>query len=247
MISDRDMIYRLRGVNQAAIYDAFDGDRDDLAVYLDIVDELGADRVLDVGCGTGCLALLLAAAGRTVVAVDPAEASLDVAKAKDAAAQITWIDGDAAAMPQLDADLAVMTGNVAQVFLTNADWAQALQAIRTALRPNGYLVFETRRPERRAWEEWAADAGPVVLDVPGSGQVERHLEVTDVSLPFVSFRYTYRLLADGAVVTSDSTLRFRPRDEVESSLIAHGYRVLDVRDAPDRPGREFVFITQRIT
>jgi hypothetical protein len=34
---------------------------------------------------------------------------------------------------------------------------------------------------------------------------------------------------------------------VESSLIAHGYRVLDVRDAPDRPGREFVFITQRIT
>jgi SAM-dependent methyltransferase len=51
----------------APIYDVFDGDRDDLAAYLSIADELGADRVLDVGCGTGCLAVLLAASGRIVV------------------------------------------------------------------------------------------------------------------------------------------------------------------------------------
>jgi hypothetical protein len=47
------------------------------------------------------------------------------------------------------------------------------------------------------------------------------------------------------VLTSDSTLRFRDRDEVESNLAAHGYRVLDVREAPDRPGREFVFVSER--
>jgi len=47
------------------------------------------------------------------------------------------------------------------------------------------------------------------------------------------------------VVTSDSTLRFRTSDEVESSLAACGYRVLDVRDAPDRPGREFVYMAER--
>ncbi|MDP9849753.1 hypothetical protein [Streptosporangium lutulentum] len=68
-----------------------------------------------------------------------------------------------------------------------------------------------------------------------------------MSLPFVSFRHTYRFLSDGTVVTSDSTLRFRGRDEVESSLVANGYRVLDVREAPDRPGREFVFISERTT
>ena len=43
----------------AEIYDAFDGPRDDLAAYLAIADELGAQRVLDVGCGTGCLATLV--------------------------------------------------------------------------------------------------------------------------------------------------------------------------------------------
>ncbi|WP_433424721.1 class I SAM-dependent methyltransferase [Microtetraspora malaysiensis] len=229
----------------ALVYDAFDGDRDDLAAYLAIADELGAERVLDVGCGTGSLALLLADGGRTVVGVDPAEASLEVARAKDPAGRITWIHGDATTVPALDADLAVMTGNVAQVFLTDDDWARTLQGVHAALRPGGHLVFETRRPERRAWEDWAADTAPVTLDVPGAGSVEQRLEVTDVSLPFVSFRHTYRFLADGAVVTSDSTLRFRDRDEVETSLAAGGYRVVDVREAPDRPGREFVFVAER--
>ena len=68
-----------------------------------------------------------------------------------------------------------------------------------------------------------------------------------MSLPFVSFRHTYRFRADGTVVTSDSTLRFRSRAELETSLVTQGYRVLDVREAPDRPGREFVFIAQRAT
>ena len=229
----------------AAVYDAFDGDRGDLDFYLAVADELGARDVVDVGCGTGNLALRLAASGRRVTAVDPAEASLDVARRKPGAADITWIHGDATALPPIGADLAAMTGNVAQVFLTNEEWSRTLDAIGAALRPGGHFVFETRRPERRAWEEWAAQTKPVVIDVPGIGVVEQRLELTAVDLPFVSFRNTYRFTSDGAVLTSDSTLRFRSRDEVESSLAAHGYRVTDVRDAPDRPGREFMFLAER--
>ena len=227
------------------VYDVFDGDRDDLDSYVGLADELGAGLVLDIGCGTGSLAVRLAAGGRSVVGVDPAEASLEVAESKDGAEAVTWIHGDATVLPPLGADLAVMTGNVAQVFLTDDAWAQTLRAVGSALRPGGHLAFETRRPERRAWQEWAADTEPVILDVQGVGTVERRQQVTEVDLPFVSFRYTYRFASDGAVLTSDSTLRFRTRDEVESSLSAHGYRVVDIRDAPDRPGREFVFIAER--
>jgi hypothetical protein len=51
--------------------------------------------------------------------------------------------------------------------------------------------------------------------------------------------------SDGEVLTSDSTLRFREREEIEAALVANGYEVAEVRDAPDRPGREFVFFALR--
>jgi hypothetical protein len=52
--------------------------------------------------------------------------------------------------------------------------------------------------------------------------------------------------SDGAVFTSsDSTLRFRSRDEDLASLAAAGFAVIDVRDTPDRPGLELVFVAQR--
>ena len=229
----------------AEIYDAFDGERDDLTLYLRIADELDAHHVLDVGCGTGSLALMLAETGRIVTGVEPAAASLAVASRKPDAATVTWIHGDATALPALDADLAVMTGNVAQVFLTGAEWAANLRGIRRALRPRGHLIFESRRPERRAWEDWALHVVPVVRDVPGVGVVEQRIELTQLALPLVSFRQTYTFASDGAVVTSDSTLRFRDRAELERSLVACGFAPLDVRDAPDRPGQEYVFVAQR--
>ncbi len=37
----------------------------------------------------------------------------------------------------------------------------------------------------------------------------------------------------------------RADTSVTASLTSGGYRVLDVRDAPDRPGREFVVIAER--
>jgi hypothetical protein len=74
------------------------------------------------------------------------------------------------------------------------------------------------------------------------GAVESWAEVTEVALPFVSFRWTWCFESDGAVLTSDSTLRFREKDEVTASLSNAGFAVLDIRDAPDRPGQEFVFV-----
>src|SRR5215472_16896905 len=89
-----------------------------------MADELGAHRVLDVGCGTGSLAIPLTRTGRDVIAADPAAASLDLAKSKDTNAAVTWVRADAAGVPVAGADLAGMTGNVAHVFLTDKDWAR---------------------------------------------------------------------------------------------------------------------------
>ncbi|WP_282944162.1 class I SAM-dependent methyltransferase [Cellulomonas endometrii] len=230
----------------AAVYDAFDADRSDLALYRSVARELGARAALDVGCGTGTLALLLAADGLEVTGVDPAAASLDVARGKPGASAVTWLHGDATTLPPLQVDLVTMTGNVAQIFLTDDDWLATLRGVHRALAPGGHVVLETRRPERRAWEGWAAAAGRVeVVDVPGVGRVEQRLDVTEVALPLVSFGSTFRFAADGAEVTSTSTLRFRSLDEVRDTLAAAGLRTVDVRDAPDRPGLEHVVLARR--
>jgi SAM-dependent methyltransferase len=228
----------------AAIYDAFDGDRHDLDAYLAIIEELDARHVLDVGCGTGSLGAMLAERGYLVTAVDPAEASLEIARAKTTRS-VTWIHCEASDVPEIGADIALMTGNVAQVFLTDDSWAATLCAIRAALRQDGHLVFESRRPQARAWEEWAHNTDRSVAAIPGIGRVEQRLEVTEVRLPFVSFRQTYRFDSDGASVTSDSTLRFRTQEELKRSLAMNGFETLEVRQASDRPGKEFVFIARR--
>jgi SAM-dependent methyltransferase len=229
----------------AEIYDPLDSDRSDLDAYAALADEFSAVTVLDVGCGTGTLACLLAARGLEVIAVDPAAASLDVARRKPGAGGVRWLHADATALPPLQVDLAAMTGNVAQVFITGEEWAATLGAVRRALRPGGRLVFESRDPEKKAWLEWNRDQAYRRVVIPGVGPVETWTDLMDVKGSLVCFRMTFVFGSDGAVLTSDSTLRFRSRDELASSLVAADLVVDEVRDAPDRPGREFVFIARR--
>ena len=227
---------------QAALYDAFNGDRSDLEAYLSIVAEVGARRILDIGCGTGSLAVRLAERGLSVVGVDPAAASLDVAGTKPHAQHVTWVHGDATTLLglEVEADLAVMTGNVAQVFVADEDWSATLHAVRTCLRPGGWFVFETRRPEVRDWETW--DLAPTPVTVPDGRPAVLAWAVTEVALPLVTFAGSTTIGEE--ILRSTSTLRFRGRHELERDLSRHGFAVRDVRDAPDRPGKEMVFLAQ---
>jgi SAM-dependent methyltransferase len=230
----------------ADIYDFFDSDRSDLDAYLAVADELGALSVLDLGCGTGTLACLLAERGKVVTGLDPAAASIDVAQRKPHSERVRWLVGFASSLPPLQVDLVTMTGNVAQVFLSDEDWISTLGSLHSALSPGGHLVFEVRDPAKQAWLEWTHERSYMRLVIPGIGPVQTWEDLTDVQLPFVSFRWTVVFEADGATLTSNSTLRFRPREEITASLEATGFAVEHVRDAPDRPGREFVFVARRI-
>lgn len=228
----------------AGIYDELEADRSDLDHYDAILAELGATSVLDVGCGTGVLARRLAARGLTVVAVDPAAASIDVARSKPGADLVTWLHADATRLPAMSVDAAVMTGNVAQVFITDEECQSTLVGIRHAVRDGGHLVFETRYPAYRAWEEWMET--PTEVTPTSAGPVEYSIEILSAEMPLLSFRQRYRFLTDGTELTSDSTLCFRDRAEIERTLVAAGFATVDVRDAPDRPGREFVFIARAV-
>jgi SAM-dependent methyltransferase len=222
----------------AGVYDLFDSDRSDLDLYLGIITELGASSVLDLGCGTGTLAIMLACSGHDVTGVDPAGAMLDVARAKPGADRVRWIHGDVTAVPpDVSVDAVTLSGNAAQAILADADWHRTLEAVRNALLPGGHFVFETRDPSMRAWESWNREQSYAVVD-----GIESWEEVTRVEWPLVTFDST-TVFPDGTHVVATSTLRFRDRAEVERDLRSAGFSVVDVRDAPDRPGREFVFVT----
>lgn len=229
----------------ADVYDLVDSDRSDLGAYVALAEDLRARSVLDLGCGTGTLACLLAERGVQVAALDPAPASLDVARRKSCAERVWWLAGEATDLPSMKVDLVTMTGNVAQVFLSDEDWYATLRAAHGALRPNGSLVFEVRDSGRKAWREWDRDHTYRRIEVPGSDVFETWIDLLEVDLPLVSFRTTFVFQADGATLTSDSTLRFRDEDEIERSLTAAGFDLEAVRGAPDRPGLELVFVARR--
>lgn len=183
-----------------------------------------AARVLDLGCGTGRLALGLAAAGHTVTGVDPARASLDAARARPGAAAVCWIEGASPAARGLIFDAAVMTSHVAQFFVDDDEWAGVLDDLHGALRPDGILTFDARDPSARKWEDWNPVDSRRRTTLPDGTAVTAWTEVTDVRDGRVSFTHTYEF-PDGDELHSTATLRFRTEDELRGSLAVAGFSV----------------------
>ena len=200
----------------------------DTDFYLRLAATLDARRILDLGCGTGMLTRELAAVdGRVVVGVDPAPAMLAVARRQPDADRVHWVEGDASALGTPAADLVVMTGNVAQVFLDDTEWRATLSAIHAALRPGGHLAFESRNPDVRAWEQWTHDATYERIDSP-FGPMECWLELVRVGNDRIRFEGHNIFTSTGEVVVASSELRFRSQAELTDSLIDAGFTVEQV-------------------
>ncbi len=189
--------------------------------YAALATELGAETVVELGAGTGIVARALAGRSRRVIAVEPSAAM--IAAARDRDARIEWIEGGAGAIGNPGADLAVMSGHVAQFFVTEAAWNDALVALHDALRPGGHLAFESRNPDAREWERWTyANAQTVATD---AGPVEHWVEVEDVSDGVVDYRNHYRFIATGNEIVSNGRLRFRTDAELTRSLDTAGFSI----------------------
>lgn len=97
-------------------------------------------RVLDVGTGTGVLAMLAAELGHDVTGIDLSEGMLAQARrrALDAGIAVTWLAGDAADPPVEPASFDAVVGR--HVIWTLPDPEHALVAWRTVVRPGGLIA-----------------------------------------------------------------------------------------------------------
>lgn len=221
----------------------------DTDFYVNLATELRAQRILDLGCGTGLLTRELALSGRQVTGVDPSAAMLAFARRQPAAERVQWIEGDASALGRPDADLLLMTGNVAQIFLDDADWLATLASIHSALRPGGYLAFESRNPLDRGWERWNKADSYTQLDTP-HGKVETWVDVLHVGDDRVRFAGHNVFLDTGEDVVTESELRFRSFEEITDSLKDSGFTIVHVygnwkKDPFVNTSRAMIFVARR--
>ena len=209
------------------LYDSANPHGADTDFYIQLAADLNAHTILDLGCGTGLLTRELAVGNRQMIGVDPAPAMLAVARRQPGTERVQWIEGDSSAMGRPNADLVIMTGNVAQVFLTDTELTTTLNFIHAALRSGGHVAFESRNPNARAWEEWNRDATYTVSDSP-FGPIEEWLEVVDEDNGRVRLKGYNAFKATGEVLVVNSELRFRSLDEMTQSLRKAGFSIEQV-------------------
>lgn len=104
-------------------------------------------RVLDVACGTGVVAITAARAGARVTALDLTPELLARARdnARIAAVDVEWHEGDVEQLPFPDASFDVVVSQYGHMFAPRPDVAVA-EMLRV-LTPGGTIAFSTWPPE----------------------------------------------------------------------------------------------------
>ena len=128
------------------IYDRLHASQEDVAFYLRCARDVG-HRVLELGVGTGRVAIPLATAGLDVTGVDGSGAMLSLAKQKariipkEVRARLHLRQGDIASLRvRGEFDLAFAAFRVFMSLLTPESQRRALQAVHRRLRPGGLAV-----------------------------------------------------------------------------------------------------------
>src|SRR5882762_2196134 len=140
-------------------YDSFEEFRDPQTYDLE-VESFDEDRplteqwarslggpLLDLACGTGRVALRMAAQGYQVTGVDivPEMIARARQKAAERSVSIEWVVSDARTFHlQKQFPFIYMLENVFQFFLTREDQEAMLARVREHLLPEGCFLFETR-------------------------------------------------------------------------------------------------------
>jgi len=109
------------------------------------VGEVAGKTLVDIGCGTGTLALHWAQQGATVIGVDYSSKMLEEAKNKANAELVRWVQDDAQVLSQLDDDCCdIVASNFALMDIP--DLQAVYSNVRRILKPMGRFVFTITHP-----------------------------------------------------------------------------------------------------
>lgn len=210
------------------IYDAVNASRDDFNFYIAQLPKAPA-HILDIGCGTGTLALELAQRGFAVIGVDPAPEMIAAARIKQGSDAVDWITGLVSDVPPSSVvDVAIMTGHAFQCLLQDDEIDTLFHSVALRLVHGGSFWFETRNADAQPWKNWTPEhAGPPIT-LSNERRVQVTHRVLEVEGEYVSFEETYEFGNQNDPLISKSTLRFPPLEKIQQIANKNG---LSVRDA----------------
>ena len=231
----------------ADVYDSvYSYVRDDIPFYLEEA-RRSESPVLELGCGTGRVAIPIAEAGIEIVGIDSSQAMLDVARRKaerlaGPGGQLSFVYAD---MRDFSLgrtfELVIVPFRGFLSLLSVEDQTSTLSSVKRHLAPGGRLVFNIFVPDLNMLVQ-EGDLPYYFRDVTdpetGGRLVLWHQSSYDNHSQVIATRLIAEELDDGGKVTGrfyrDFQLRYVHRWEMHHLLTASGYEVLDLYGDFDR-------------
>jgi 2-polyprenyl-3-methyl-5-hydroxy-6-metoxy-1,4-benzoquinol methylase len=221
----------LEGYRDAQGYDLEDGGYDADVPLTEQLARSQGGPLLDLACGTGTMAVRLAAQGYPVTGVDIVPEMIEWASHKATAQGTTveWVVADARSFYlQKQFRFIYMLGNAFQHFLTRADHEALLARVREHLHPEGCFLFVTRNPSPRNLFE-ARFAEPQKYMTEDGRQLiateqQQYDSITQIQ------HYTFHnvwINAEGQQEekTTRTALRYVSPQEMEALLFYNGFQI----------------------
>lgn len=200
----------------------------DVEFYRDLAVASGGP-VVELGVGTGRIAIPTAQAGVEVIGIDIVPEMLEVARARAEAAAVAsrlrLVQGDMRSFV-LDAPVPLVTIPF-RAFLHNledVDQQATLAACYRALRPGGRLALNVFNPDLSIARRWADKSARHYEPFDAAGRIEAHHEF-DVATPRRIVTSKLRWREGGATRRGALTLRYVTRKEMERLLREAGFTV----------------------
>lgn len=210
----------------AQIYDYFNQFSEDEAFWLRTIKSLNISDITDFWCGTWLLTHTLMELWYSVRWIEPAWPMLEQARKKKWSERIEYIEGDYRKLENFSTELILMTSHVVQ-FIWEDEWEDFLRRSFDALKDWGYMLFDTKNPLRKPWENYTREKYNKTQDTP-YWKVNMQIAVTEMDWNTVEHTIYYTFENTWKRLESKNRLIYRSKDEIEKSLLIAGFKIIKV-------------------